>query len=150
MKNNTPMRILGLIPTLQLMLLGGGPSLALVLHRHGPYGLHMHAVSPEYASTVGHSSRYGHVSKNRAPSDGGLEDTGGSVVLAWSTGPQLWESPRFSAEENLIARANGPSLFASISDTTRQCVIQGLDAQNSLSGLGDPNPILHKNHVLLI
>lgn len=150
MIKSTPIRILCLLPALQLMLFGGGPSLALVLHRHGSYGLHMHAVDPELAAVVGHSSRYGHVSKSGEPSTVDLEDAGGSIVLEWSSGPQLWEAPKFSAEDHLIAKASGPFLQESLSDAQLQNVIQGLDVQNSLDGLGDPNPILQKNHVLLI
>ena len=49
-----------LLVSFQTVPFGGGPGRALVFHRHGSYGVHVHVVEALHAQIAGSSARFGH------------------------------------------------------------------------------------------
>jgi len=136
--------IVALIPATQMMLIGGGPSLALVLHRHGNYGLHMHAVSVEM-SQRSMSTRYGH-SSSGCSDNTQIENTTHSVLLASAFGFALSDDTRVHEKNQCVGDR---ATIATVTDHSTHALMRILSSCVE-SPLSELNPILHANHAMLI
>jgi hypothetical protein len=147
---STSLRTVTLVSMMPFMLISGEPSFAIVFHRHGLFGLHMHAVTESIAVMARLSTEYGHLHSGTPCSSVEGENVIGGVIFARQCAfEQDLRSRHIDRNECLSARPNPCGTLDADELQLASGVRDGFEA-NFLSHAGSSIPVLIQNCSLLI